>query len=45
MPTQTPSVPVFRVNRPISVDEMVVRSSAPPILAELIEPALLELCS
>lgn len=46
-PTDTvlPQVPILSLVRPRSIDEAIVRSSAPPILAELIEPTLLELCS
>jgi len=40
-----PSVPGIRIIRPNSVDEAIVRASAPPVLADLIEPTLLEWCS
>lgn len=39
-----PALPGLQVIRPRSVEEAIVRSSAPPVLADLIEPTLLEWC-
>lgn len=44
-PTETAPAPSLQVIRPISVEESVLRSASPPVLADLVEPALREFCS